>query len=318
MDDVEPDDDAGAVYTATAVAARLGVAVETLRTWDRRYGVGPTGTASRGAGGRRRYREGDVARLLTMRRLVAAGVPTSDAARRAHAQAHSVSAEPATEVAGGTFQLGAGAWRGLLRTATALDANAVTALLTEAVSEVGVERTWNDLLRPALLELGIRWETTGDAVEVEHLLSQIASSVLRAVRTGNAELRGDQTGPSPVPPVVLLAAVDGEQHVLTLDALAALLIEHGDAVVSLGASTPASALDAVIRRLRPAAVFLWAPTVRPSVAEIAAALPAWPPISTRRPLRIVVGGEGFQGVDLPPGVRRVGGLAEARAALVDV
>ena len=211
-----------------------------------------------------------------------------------------------------------GAWRGLLRAATALDADAVTGLLTEAVAEAGVERTWDDLLRPALLELGNRWQTTGEAVEVEHLLSQIASSVLRTVRTDKDGVEGEQAGSLPIRPVVLLAAVDGEQHVLTLDALTALLTEHGDAVVSLGASTPGAALDAVIRRLRPAAVFLWAPTERPSVTEIAAALRGWPPISTRRPLRIVVGGDGWRGVDLPPAVRRVGGLAEARAALVDV
>ena len=116
---------------------------------------------------------------------------------------------------------------------------------------------------------------------------------------------------------MLLAAVDGEQHVLTLDALAALLTEHGEAVVSLGASTPGDALDTAIRRLRPAAVFLWAPVERPSVAEVALALRAWPPISARRPLRIVVGGRGWHGIDLPPAVQLVAGLAEARAALVD-
>src|ERR1700712_1912352 len=68
------------VYTASAVAARLGVAVETLRTWDRRYGLGP---GTRGPGGRRRYGEEDLARLLVMRRLVTSGMPTSEAARRA-------------------------------------------------------------------------------------------------------------------------------------------------------------------------------------------------------------------------------------------
>src|ERR1700710_432633 len=76
----EPQESDRPVYTASAVAARLGVAVETLRTWDRRYGLGP---GTRGPGGRRRYGEDDLARLLVMRRLVAAGMPTSEAARRA-------------------------------------------------------------------------------------------------------------------------------------------------------------------------------------------------------------------------------------------
>src|SRR3954462_4667125 len=64
--------------TVAAVARRLGVAPATLRTWDRRYGLGPTLHA---AGAHRRYSRSDIARLETMRRLVLDGVPPADAAR---------------------------------------------------------------------------------------------------------------------------------------------------------------------------------------------------------------------------------------------
>lgn len=63
-----------------AVARRLGVAPATLRTWDRRYGLGPSG---RTAGSHRRYTPEDVARLLVMRRLTLDGVAPVDAARAA-------------------------------------------------------------------------------------------------------------------------------------------------------------------------------------------------------------------------------------------
>jgi DNA-binding transcriptional MerR regulator len=63
-----------------AVARRLGVAPATLRTWDRRYGLGPT---LHSAGSHRRYSRSDIARLETMRRLVLDGVPPADAARLA-------------------------------------------------------------------------------------------------------------------------------------------------------------------------------------------------------------------------------------------
>ncbi|QAY70142.1 MerR family transcriptional regulator [Xylanimonas protaetiae] len=63
-----------------AVARRLGVAPATLRTWDRRYGLGPSG---RTAGSHRRYTPEDVARLLVMRRLTVEGVAPVDAARAA-------------------------------------------------------------------------------------------------------------------------------------------------------------------------------------------------------------------------------------------
>lgn len=66
------------LLTVAAVAARLGVAAATLRTWDRRYGLGPS---DRVAGRHRRYSPDDLARLETMRALTERGVALADAAR---------------------------------------------------------------------------------------------------------------------------------------------------------------------------------------------------------------------------------------------
>src|SRR5688500_7164581 len=66
--------------TVAAVARRLGVAPATLRTWDRRYGLGPSEHV---AGSHRRYTRADVARLSLMRRLTLDGVPPAEAARAA-------------------------------------------------------------------------------------------------------------------------------------------------------------------------------------------------------------------------------------------
>jgi MerR family transcriptional regulator, light-induced transcriptional regulator len=62
------------MLTVAAVARRLGVAPATLRTWDRRYGLGPS---EHTAGSHRRYSGIDVARLMIMRRLTLEGVPPS-------------------------------------------------------------------------------------------------------------------------------------------------------------------------------------------------------------------------------------------------
>ena len=66
--------------TVAAVARRLGVAPATLRTWDRRYGLGPS---EHRAGAHRRFSAVDLTRLEHMRRLVLAGLPPGDAAREA-------------------------------------------------------------------------------------------------------------------------------------------------------------------------------------------------------------------------------------------
>src|SRR3954452_21324973 len=65
-------------WSVAAVARALGVAPATLRTWDRRYGMGPSGHRE---GQHRRYTQADLGRLETMRRLLLQGVSAADAAR---------------------------------------------------------------------------------------------------------------------------------------------------------------------------------------------------------------------------------------------
>ncbi|MFD8228799.1 MerR family transcriptional regulator [Streptomyces massasporeus] len=68
----------GGGLTTGEVARRLGVAPTTVRTWDRRYGLGPDAHT----GGRhRRWTATDVARLERMCALTATGIPPAEAAR---------------------------------------------------------------------------------------------------------------------------------------------------------------------------------------------------------------------------------------------
>jgi transposase-like protein len=72
------EDDPSPCLSVAAVARRLGVAPSTLRTWDRRYGLGPS---SHRAGSHRRYGAADLERLVVMRRLTLDGVQPAEAAR---------------------------------------------------------------------------------------------------------------------------------------------------------------------------------------------------------------------------------------------
>src|SRR3954451_5617819 len=67
-------------WSVAAVARALGIVPATLRTWDRRYGMGPSGHRE---GQHRRYTRADLGRLETMRRLLLQGVSTAEAARAA-------------------------------------------------------------------------------------------------------------------------------------------------------------------------------------------------------------------------------------------
>jgi len=66
--------------TVSGAARRLGIAPATLRTWDRRYGIGPTEHAR---GRHRRYSADDMARLELMQRALMQGAAPAEAARYA-------------------------------------------------------------------------------------------------------------------------------------------------------------------------------------------------------------------------------------------
>ncbi|WP_236751029.1 MerR family transcriptional regulator [Actinoalloteichus hymeniacidonis] len=66
--------------TVAAMARRLGIAPATLRTWDRRYGLGPSGHTS---GRHRRYGPRDLARLELMQHALLRGASPAEAARYA-------------------------------------------------------------------------------------------------------------------------------------------------------------------------------------------------------------------------------------------
>ncbi len=238
--------DAGAGLEVTAVARRLGVAPATLRSWHRRYGIGPGGHS---AGHRRLYRPEDVARLELMHAALVRGVPASEAARVAlAATVPGAAARPAVPGGRGLALPGAGPEaRGLARAALALDPVAVRAVLGESLAAVGVVRTWEELVRPVLSAVAERWARDGSGVEVEHLLSECVVRELDRV---------GQHGVTARP--VLLACTPGEAHSLPLSAVAAALRERGVGAHLLGAAVPGAALAAAVHRIAPVAALLWA------------------------------------------------------------
>src|ERR1700759_1599917 len=75
-------DSSAGSWTAGQVARHLGIAESTLRSWHRRYGIGPHGTEP---GRYRRYLEEAVPRLRRMLDLIGLGMLPSEAARAVQA-----------------------------------------------------------------------------------------------------------------------------------------------------------------------------------------------------------------------------------------
>ena len=194
-----------------AVARRLGVAPATLRTWDRRYGLGPS---EHSAGAHRRYSALDVERLLVMRRLTLDGVAPAESARIALA----------TDVTAGTSGDAEG---GAPSTPTAVVDAALAgdvarcARLLALEGDADVVAWWTGLVEPVLAALARRTVVDPPGVDA---VATVHSGALAALRARTAGLVGVGR------PVVLVLVAPREVRPLVAHALAgALAVEGVDA-----------------------------------------------------------------------------------------
>ena len=265
------------LLTVAAVARRLGVAPATLRTWDRRYGLGPSAHES---GEHRRYCPADLARLTLMRRLITSGVSPCDAAAQAKSHKGTINLETIVT----DYVVREELVTALHKAAKGLDKKFIEAALRKDLAQYGVEQSWSEVIVPLLLIVGNEWEASGDGIEVEHLLTEVLKGILRE----NVE---DIRKPVNAHPV-LLASVGEEVHSLALHALAAALAERKIETYFLGARTPLEALSAMITRSAPPAVFLWAQLSKNADPKFFNDIPAIRPMP-----RMVLGGPGWSHVD---------------------
>lgn len=159
--------------TVSAVSTQLGVSPSTLRSWDRRYGVGPTG---RQAGSRRMYSAGDVERIRRMIRLIEEGLPAKQAAVEsnefpAHDDARPVDVADLLMLA--------------RRSPESLDA-----LLWRETMRDGLVSVWSRLIEPALAELS---ENTQGA-RPGHLVETVIYGALMQLQKKLAVIAGPTTG----------------------------------------------------------------------------------------------------------------------------
>ncbi|MFE6335800.1 MerR family transcriptional regulator [Streptomyces sp. NPDC057798] len=323
VDPDRADDDtarAGGLTTGE-VARRLGVAPTTVRSWDRRYGLGPD---ARTGGRHRRWTAADVARLERMCALTASGLPPAEAARIALSgappqpdQAPRPAAAPPRPAAREPDRAGSGLrlgdarqeCKGVARAALRLDAAALDGLLTAAIEEHGLIAAWTEIIVPTLQAVGRKWERSDERyVEVEHFLSWHVSSALR---------RGAPAAAAPRPgATTLLACVPGENHTLPLEVLTVALTQRGIPVRMFGGALPVESLVAAVRRTGPVAVGLWAQSrttaSRPLAQHVASM--QWGVRGSRRKPLVLTLGPGWAGRTVP-GLPRPSGLAEAVAVV---
>ena len=204
------------------VSRQLGVPMPTLRSWELRYGIPPT---DRSLGKHRRYSSKELHTVRLMRDEIARGTRAS------------LAAEAVRELLGITGPA-AELVAAILAASERSDAPAVRALLGEAHAALGLGPCLDDVLLPAMQQVGLWWQTGRCTVEAEHLTTEAARAWLET-------LSASTPGPARTPPLVL-ACGPTDLHTIGLEALCALLRHERWSCRLLGARTSVPALAAAV------------------------------------------------------------------------
>jgi DNA-binding transcriptional MerR regulator/methylmalonyl-CoA mutase cobalamin-binding subunit len=265
------------VYTIKHAAALTGIPADTLRMWERRYGVvAPVRTE----GGYRLYDDAAIARLIAMHALVAAGW----APREAAAQVASgttlgpTTPQPQQERPDDSAQ-GAEARNADLDLLVTLAVDLQPQTLSRGLDDMFARHDVGELidtwLMPALVRLGDAWQRGDVSVAGEHFVTagvhrRLAAALDKAPAT------------PPGAPKILVGLAGGSRHELGVLAFAVLLRHTNFDVTYIGGDVPTDSWVVAVATSDPDAVVLAAhatsdlSAVRDVVAAIRAAKPHLP------------------------------------------
>jgi DNA-binding transcriptional MerR regulator/methylmalonyl-CoA mutase cobalamin-binding subunit len=223
-----------AEFSIKAVAQATGLSVETLRAWERRYGVIEP---RRGAGGHRIYSTQDVARLRRLRETTSCGHPIGKVAHLTNEQLalllktrepeclHRSAAEMMV-----TRILGA---------VESYQPPECDQLIAMAFALLPTSRVITDVLAPTLREVGSRWERGKLSIGQERILS---CAVRRKVMGVLNTFQGNTYNGSGAGPLIVFATLSGERHELGILMCAALAASFTLRLDYLGADLPAEVI----------------------------------------------------------------------------
>ncbi len=212
------------MYSIKAVSQATGLSVETLRAWERRYGIV---SPQRDDLGRRVYRPEDVLRLRRLREATEQGHPIGRLAQLGDPQLASLlegtGSAPLQATCDAFVQR-------ILEAAQRFRASECEQTLTLAIAMLPPPQLARSVLRPLLQEVGERWHRGEISIAQERMVSA-------AIRKHVALLLDSYDRSAHRPPIVF-ATLPGERHELGLLMAAMICASQGHKVHYLGADLP--------------------------------------------------------------------------------
>lgn len=229
----------GARLSIGALSRATGIPVETLRTWESRYGFP---VPERKPSGHRLYPLAAVPRLRRIAEALAVGHRAGQVVTATEAElGDMLDAIPAADPVPAASVRLASQTPEILDLVTRFEAERLTALLLSEWSRTTPVDFLETRIAPVIRSVGEAWETGRLQVRHEHFFSERLADVLRSVRLPFEErARG---------PLVVLASLPGEEHGLGLQMAALVLAWCGCRILNLGTQTPVDEVAQLVRDL---------------------------------------------------------------------
>ena len=237
-------------FNLKVVLRETGLAADTLRAWERRYGL-PTPT--RTAGGHRLYSQRDIEIIKWLMKRQAEGLSISRAVDMWNEQVSSGAdplAESAQAASGSmmpvpykspdtTLDTLRNEW---IEASLQFSESAAEQTLNQAFSLFPVEAVCIEVLQRGMSEIGERWYENRASVQQEHFASALAMRRLDALLSASPMPTRNQT--------VLVGCPPNEWHAFTPLLLALLLRRRGFNVIYLGANVPPERFAATVKNIQ--------------------------------------------------------------------
>jgi DNA-binding transcriptional MerR regulator len=223
------------MYSIKAVSQATGLTVETLRAWERRYGIV---APKRDSTGRRVYGPEDVLRLRVLREATDRGHPISRLAQLSETELSRLVEESAVP----RPAAGSGGFAGrILEAARNFRAAECEQVLTLAIALLPPPQLFSEVLQPLLREVGDRWHRGELAISQERLVSSTIRRHLGLVlETYDRNARRQD---------IVFATLPGERHELGLLMAAIVCASRGFKTHYLGPDLPASEIALFAREV---------------------------------------------------------------------
>ena len=235
-------------YNLKAVIKETGIAADTLRAWERRYGLP---MPDRTPGGHRLYSQRDIEIIKWLMAKQGEGLSISRAVdmwNELTASGQDPLPAPVpqmTPLPGANLDSVRQSW---LEACLDFNESGAEQVLNQAFAVYPLETVCIEVLQRGLNEIGEMWYHAKGTVQQEHFASALAERRLDALIAAAPPPTRSQT--------ILIGCTPGEEHVFVPLLLTLLLRRRGLKVVYLGANVPIQRFNETLQSVRPHLVIL--------------------------------------------------------------